>query len=159
LDRILTHYAEKLSACERDLLVRLSAFPRGVTLDLLALLGRADSQVAGSLAGRTESGMALILDQLRQLGLGFRHATAAGPAYSAPPFLRDYFRDLLGVTSPEQIHEVVRQHLETSLRHASPQHHVTTAIRTRGTVSSPLRRPTEPAMLDRYEALIEHTRL
>jgi tetratricopeptide (TPR) repeat protein len=60
--------------------------------------------------------------------------------FTAHPFLREYFRKLLGVPSAD-VHEVVRTKLAPSL------------------AARPAKPPTEQAVLDRYEELIEHTRL
>jgi tetratricopeptide (TPR) repeat protein len=141
LNRILTHYAEKLPDAERDLLARLSTFHRGVTVEFLGFVVEAGGQVAGALAGCNQVRLLRLLEQLRDLGLVFRYDMPQGPAFTAHPFLRDYFRDLLGVTRPQEIHEVVRERLAPSLE------------------GRPARKPTDRAMLDRYEALIEHTRL
>jgi hypothetical protein len=141
LNRILTHYAERLPDAERDLLARLSTFPRGVTIEFLGFVVEAGGQVAGALVGCNQVRLLRLLEQLRELGLVFRYDVQEGRTFTAHPFLRDYFRGLLGVTRPQEIHEVVRARLAPSLekRPESP--------------------PTDRAMLDRYEALIEHTRL
>src|SRR5207249_4708456 len=97
--------------------------------------------VAGALAGCGEVRLKVILEQLRNLGLVFRYDAPPGATFTAHPFLRDYFRNLLGVTTPEEIHEAVRGRLAPSLAARPDQH------------------PTDPTVLDRYEALIEHTRL
>jgi tetratricopeptide (TPR) repeat protein len=141
LNRILTHYAEKLPDVERDLLARLSTFPRGVTVEFLGFLMDAGGQIAGALAGCSQVRLLRLLEKLRDLGLVFRYDTPQGATFSAHPFLRDYFRELLGVTKPEEIHEAVRARLAPSLE------------------AKPEKYPTDPVMLDRYEALIEHTRL
>src|SRR5262249_34520098 len=141
LNRILTHYAEKLPNAERDLLARLSTFPRGVTVEFLGFLIDAGGQVAGALVRGNPIRLLRLLEQLRELGLVSRSDPPQGAPFPAHPFLRAYFRALLGVTSPEEIHEAVRARLAPSLE-ARPEH-----------------KPTEPALLDRYEALIEHTRL
>ena len=49
LARVLAFYAERLPAEERELLARLSVFPRGITLDVLGTLVDAGGQVAGVL--------------------------------------------------------------------------------------------------------------
>ena len=49
LARVLAFYAERLPAEERELLARLSVFPRGVTLELLGALVDAGGEVAGLL--------------------------------------------------------------------------------------------------------------
>lgn len=63
--------------------------------------------------------------------------------YSAHPFLREFFRSLLS-TEPESVHESVRTKLAPGLI-ARPVTHVPY--------------PKDPAILDRYELLIEHTLL
>jgi hypothetical protein len=141
LSRILTHYAEKLSDAEHDLLARLSTFPRGVTVEFLGFLIDAGGKIAGALVGFRQARLLVLLEQLRGLGLVFRYDTEQGATFTAHPFLREYFRDLLGVTNPREIHEAMRARLAPSLE------------------ARPDRKPTEAALLDRYEALIEHTRL
>jgi hypothetical protein len=140
LNRILTHYAQKLPDDQRDLLARLSTFPRGVTAESLGFLIDAGGPIAGALVGCGRVRLLTVLEQLRDLGLVFRYDTPQGAMFTAHPFLRDYFRDLLGVTKPEEIHEAVRARLAPSLE------------------ARPFKWPTDPVMLDRYEALIEHTR-
>ena len=49
LARVLAFYAERLPAEERELMARLSVFPRGVTVDLLGTLVDAGGEVAGVL--------------------------------------------------------------------------------------------------------------
>jgi hypothetical protein len=141
LTRILTHYAERLPDAERDLLARLSTFPRGVTAESLSFLIDAGGQIAGALAGCSQVRLLRLLKQLRELGLVFRYDVPQGAVFTAHPFLREHFRTLLGSTNPEAIHEAVRSRLATSLDPA------------------PTLKPTDPRTLDRYEALIEHTRL
>ena len=82
-----------------------------------------------------------ILEQYaKALGLVFRYQTDRQVVYSAHPFLREFFRNLLG-TKPESVHESVRARLAPSLE-ARP--------------STP---PKESAILDQYELLIEETLL
>jgi hypothetical protein len=141
LNRILTHYAENLPDAERDLLARLSTFPRGVTPESLGFLTDADASIAGALRGCGEVKLLRLLDRLCELGLVFRFDSPQGATFSAHPFLREYFVDLLRVTNPKEIHEVVRARLAPGL------------------AERPDYKPTDPAVVDRYEALIEHTRL
>jgi tetratricopeptide (TPR) repeat protein len=140
LGRILGEYARALSSTERDLLARLAAFPRGVKVVVLAYLVEAGGQVAGALAGYHEERLVQLLERLRNLGLVFSYPGADEVTYTAHPFLRDYFKGLLGVPA-ENVHEAVRSRLAPSLE------------------TRPKNPPTETAALDRYEALIEHTRL
>jgi tetratricopeptide (TPR) repeat protein len=139
LEHVLGQYAQMLPDAERDLLARLSTFPRGVTAERLGFVAEA-GPVAGALAGCDEVRLLRLLEQLRDLGLVFRYETSGGSTFSAHPFLRDYFRGKLGPTRPEEVHEAVRRRLADL-------------------PARPSRKPAEPALLDRYEALIEHTRL
>ncbi len=152
LTRILMHYADKLPAAERDLLARLSAFPRGVMFEFLGFLIDAGGTVAGALVGCSEVRLLSLLDRLRELGVIFRYETPQGATFSAHPFLRGHFRNLLGATKPEEVHEVIRQKLATRLR-------VSGRPITATTIFSPVQFATERTMLDRFEALVEHTRL
>jgi hypothetical protein len=51
LGRILEQYAKALTAAERDLLARLSLFPRGVRVELLGWIVQSGGKVAGALIG------------------------------------------------------------------------------------------------------------
>ena len=140
LARVLSEYAKKLSDRERDLLARLSTFSRGVDISLLLSLSQAGGPVAASLAGCTEGTLQGILAALRQQGLVFTYRKRDDDQYSAHPFLREYFHSLLGVPAHD-VHEVIRASLAPGL------------------ASRPSRLPNDPVLLDRYDALIEHTRL
>lgn len=70
----------------------------------------------------------------------FRYETDQQAVYSAHPFLREFFRLLLG-TNPESVHESVRAKLAPSLE------------------TKPDVKPTDTAILDQYELLIEETLL
>lgn len=142
LGKVLTSYAEQLPDDERDLLARLSLFPRGVTVEHLAFVIGAGGEIAGALVACDQVRLLNMLEGLRELGLVFVSVSREGRTYSAHPFLRDFFRTLLGATKPEQVHEAVRSKLAPGLE-GRP-----------GT--NP---PTDPADLDRYERLIEATRL
>ena len=74
------------------------------------------------------------------LGLVFRYETEGQIVYSAHPFLREFFRNLLG-TKPESVHESVRAKLAPGLE------------------ARPETKPSDPAILDQYELLIEQTLL
>jgi tetratricopeptide (TPR) repeat protein len=141
LTRILTHYSKRLPQDQRDLLSRLSLFPGAVTVESLGFLVEAGGQVAGTLINYGPVRLSTVLEQLRDLGLVFRYDTPRGAGYSVHPFLREYFRDLLGASKQAEIHEAVRDHLEKGLDTRRGEH------------------PTESAVLDSYETLIEHTRL
>ncbi len=140
LARILTGYAERLPAAERDLLVRLSVFPRGVSVTLLGIVVNAGGEVAGELAHSDEAELLRLARRLVERGLAFAYNRGTERIFTAHPFLRDWFRQLLG-TRAATVHEAIRNALAPTLeaRPASP--------------------PTDTEMLDRYEALIEHTRL
>jgi tetratricopeptide (TPR) repeat protein len=140
LGRILEKYVTALTPRERDLLARLSLFPRGIQIEFLGWLVQAGGEIAGSLIGCNNKYLALHLERLKELGLVFRYETEQPAAYSAHPFLRDFFRNLLG-TKPESIHESVRARLAPSLQ------------------ERPDAKPSDPRILDQYELLIEETLL
>jgi tetratricopeptide (TPR) repeat protein len=140
LHRILDQYAAVLTAPERDLLARLSLFPRGVKVELLGWIVQAGGDVAGALIGLSDHQLVTHLERLKQLGLVFRYETDRQFVYSAHPFVRDFFRHLLG-TRPESVHESVRARLAPSLE------------------ARPKTPPEDPTILDRYELLIEQTLL
>lgn len=140
LAQVLNDYAQALDPTERALLARLAAFPRGVSTGLLSYLIDAGGRVAGALAGLDEAQLRRLLARLRDLGLVFAYRTGNETAYTAHPFLREYFERLLDVP-PRDIHEVVRARLAPRL------------------VADPRQLPTDPLLLASYESLIEHTRL
>ncbi len=139
LARVLAYYAERLPAEERELLARLSVFTRGVTLELLGVLVDAGGEVAGLLL-KARPRLVALLGSLRDRGLVFQYRSDATVTWTAHPFLRERFREMLGCP-PEKVFEVVAQSLGAGLE------------------KSPETKPTEPAVLDRYERLIEATRL
>ncbi|HEV7667940.1 MAG TPA: DUF4062 domain-containing protein [Thermoanaerobaculia bacterium] len=139
LARVLADYAQRLSAEERDLLARLSVFPRGVSLDLLGVLVDAGGEVAGLLLDAKPRLVAL-LGSLRERGLVFRYQSAKTITWTAHPFLRERFRGLLGCPV-ERVFDVVAQFLGAGLE------------------KRPDIKPSEVIALDRYEELIEATRL
>jgi tetratricopeptide (TPR) repeat protein len=140
LNRILEQYAKALTPQERDLLARLSLFPRGVKVELLGWIVQSGGEVAGALIGLADRDLFRLLERLRALGLVFRYETDRQIVYSAHPFLREFFRNLLG-TTPESVHESVRSKLAPSLE------------------ARPSKPPRDPAILDQYELLIEETLL
>lgn len=140
LNRILEQYAKALTPAERDLLARLSLFPRGVKVEILAWIVQSGGEVAGALVGLADHQLVSHLERLRGLGLVFCYKTDRQAVYSAHPFLREFFRNLLG-TKPESVHESVRAKLAPSLE------------------TSPKTYPRDPAILDQYELLIEETLL
>jgi tetratricopeptide (TPR) repeat protein len=140
LARILEQYEKVLTAVERDLLARLSLFPRGLKVELLGSIVQSGGEVAGALIGLADHQLAKHLEKLRALGLVFRYATDGQIIYSAHPFLRNFFRIRLG-TKPESVHESVRAKLAASLE------------------ERPSAAPSDPAILDQYELLIEQTLL
>ncbi len=70
LARVLADYAQRLPAEERELLARLSVFPRGVTLDLLGVLVDAGGEVAGVLL-KAKPRLVALLRTLQERGLVF----------------------------------------------------------------------------------------
>ncbi len=140
LSRILAQYAKHMPDDQRDLLIRLSVFPNGVSVEAMGYLIDAGGEIAGALLGTTDRKLARLADRLKALGLIFTYMRTSRIYYTAHPFLREYFRNLLGVTS-EQIQETVRARLAPSLE------------------TKPESKPTDPKMLDRYEELIEYSLL
>jgi tetratricopeptide (TPR) repeat protein len=140
LNRILEQYVKALTPAERDLLARLSLFPRGVQVELLGWIVQSGGEVAGALIGLSDRDLVRHLERLKGLGLVFRYETDRRAVYSAHPFLREFFRNLL-TTKPESVHESVRAKLAPSLE------------------ARTARKPADPAILDQYELLIEQTLL
>lgn len=138
LARILEQYAKALSAVERDLLARLSLFPRGVRVELLGWIVQSGGEVAGALVGLRDQQLVSCLERLKTLGLVFFNDGQA--VYSAHPFLRQFFRERLG-TKAESVHESVRAKLAPSLE------------------AKPKTKPRDTKILDQYELLIEETLL
>jgi tetratricopeptide (TPR) repeat protein len=141
LQRILEEYARALTQSERDLLARLTLFPRGVKIQFLAWIVEAGGTVAGALMGLSDAQLANQLERLKQLGLVFRYETGSEVVYSAHPFLRDFFRTLLLATRAEDVHESVRAKLAPSLE------------------ARPEKAPSDSALLDQYEFLTEQSLL
>ena len=139
LARVLGFYAERLPAEERELLARLAVFPHGVSLELLGTLVDAGGEVGGLLVMARPRLLGL-LNSLQERGLVFRYASPEDLTWTAHPFLRDRFRQLLGCR-PEQVFEVVANALCTGLD------------------TQPGSYPSDQAALDRYEQLIEAIRL
>jgi tetratricopeptide (TPR) repeat protein len=140
LNRILEQYAKALTSTERDLLARLSLFPRGVKVELLVWIVQSGGQVAGALVGMSDQKLVIHLERLKKLGLVFAYEKDRGLFYSAHPFLRDFFRNLLAAP-PEAVHESVRARLAPSLE------------------ARPKEFSRDPVILDQYELLIEETLL
>jgi tetratricopeptide (TPR) repeat protein len=139
LARVLAFYAQRLPPEERELLARLSVFPRGVSLELLAILVDAGGEVAGLLV-KAKPRLVRLLNSLKERGLVFEYRRETSVTWTAHPFLREKFRDLLGCSS-ERVFDVVAQSLGTGLE------------------KRPETMPSDPSVLDRYERLIEATRL
>lgn len=140
LDKLLGHVSMRMAPEEREVMARLSIFPRGIGADLLYALVESGGDIAGVLAGSTEKRLVLILRRLVTQGLAFSYGEANHCVYTAHPFLRDHFKKLVGVKT-EDVHEVLRQKLAPSLQ------------------LRPKELPRDKETLDRLEALIEHTRL
>lgn len=138
LARILTGYAQNLSTDERDLLIRMSIFPRGISVEILGYLIAAGGEIAGTLVGFNEIKLLRLANRLHDLGLVYTYHLRHSLTYTAHPFLRDYFRKLLSLP-PEKIHEAVRDKLALGLD------------------SKPDNKPRDTQMLDKYETLIEQT--
>ena len=139
LARVLAYYAQRLPAEERELLARLSVFPRGVTLNLLGVLVDAGGDVAGLLV-KAKPRLVALLGSLRARGLVFQYESDEAVTWTAHPFLRERFRELLGCPA-ERVFDVVAETLGAGVEKRPDAH------------------PRELAILDRYERLIEATRL
>jgi hypothetical protein len=139
LARVLAFYAEQLPEEERELLARLSVFPRGVTIDLLGVLVDAGGEVAGLLLN-AKPRLVVLMRSLWARGLVFQYRSDEAVTWTAHPFLRERFRNLLGCPA-ERVFDVVAEALGTGLE------------------KRPDTKPSDPTTLDRYERLIEATRL
>jgi tetratricopeptide (TPR) repeat protein len=139
LHRVLSAYTEALSSRERDLMAALTAFPRGVSVNRLKIavdLGGANAPLAGC----EVSVIGQLLERLRKLGLVFAYDYSKERIWSAHPFLRQHFSGLR-IVDPVRVHDALQEHIagELDRRPRSPAE--------------------DPAAIDRYEELIEHTRL
>lgn len=143
LSRILAEYARVLGRVERDLLATVANFPRGAQLEMLQHLAGSGRRISGELSGVTESHLAEMLERLRHLGLLFAYGEGLKRSYSAHPFLREYFQQLLTVPAV-RIHAALLSRLSVSPSLLGRPHQSL---------------PTEDWELDQYESLIEHTRL
>jgi tetratricopeptide (TPR) repeat protein len=140
LDKLLGYVSMRMAPEEREVMARLSIFPRGIGVDLLYVLVESGGDIAGVLAGSTEKRIVLLLRRLVTQGFAFSYGEANHCVYTAHPFLRDHFKKLIGIKT-EDVHEVLRQKLAPSLQ------------------LRPKELPRDTETLDRLEALIEHTRL
>src|SRR5262249_33561031 len=139
LAHVLAFYAQHLPNEERELLTRLSVFPRGVSRELLGTLIDAGGEVAGLLLN-AKPRLVGLLGNLRARGLVFEYRSGLAINWTAHPFLRESFGKLLGCPV-ERIFEVVSEALGAGLE------------------KRPDNKPTKVDDLDCYERLIEVTRL
>ncbi len=137
--RILESYTQRLPLEERQLLARLSVFPRGVTLGLLGTLIDAGGEVAGLLV-KAKPRLVRLLKSLKARGLVFAYGSDTRVTWTVHPFLRERFRKLLDC-APEQVFDVVAREFGAGLE------------------TRPATKPSDPSVLDRYEGFIEATRL
>ena len=79
LARVLAYYAERLPDEERELLARLSVFPRGVTLDLLGVAGRCRRRGGGT-ASEGKAASRRVAGSLRSARAGLRSTRATRPS-------------------------------------------------------------------------------
>jgi tetratricopeptide (TPR) repeat protein len=140
LNKVLTSYAAELPKKERDLLVRMSLFPGGISVEYLEFIVGAGGEIAGALIGSKQARLLSLLNGLKELGLVFISESKGSQTYTAHPFLRDFFRTLLGTLKAEQVFKIVRDKISFDLKE-SPE------------------KPTTPKELDHYERVIEITRL
>lgn len=140
LARVLGFYAHRLPADERELLARLAVYPRGITLDLLGVLLDAGGAVARLLVDARPA-LPKLLQRLVDRGLVFRYAgNDQTLTWTAHPFVRERLAGLLGRPASE-VFEAVAQRLGQGLQ------------------QRPENKPKDVTLLDRYEQLIEATRL
>ncbi len=137
LQAVLSAYARALPERERDLLARLCVLGASVDEEALEVIARAGGALAGSLSGMGRAELRRTLARLERLGLVFT-AREGQALYSTHPFLRDYFKSLLGV-APEHIHALERERLAARLDTRAHEP------------------PRDGARLDAYEALLLHT--
>lgn len=136
LDRVLVEYANSLSALDRDLLCRISTFPRGIDPGMALRLADLGGVIAGALKDARQSSIEAALKRLERIGLATR---APSGRFTAHPFIRQHFRALLGAQDEAAIHEAERARLQLSLE------------------LRPNAPPTTVAALDTLEALLVHT--
>ena len=84
-----------------------------MTLELLGILVDAGGEVAGLLVNAKPRLVAL-LNSLKARGLVFEYRSETSVTWTAHPFLREKFRDLLGCP-PEKVFDVVAQSLGAGL--------------------------------------------
>lgn len=139
LHRVLMAYSAALSNKERELLASLTAFPRGVAVDLLKVaVGVLGPEAA--LAGCEVADLNRLLERLRKLGLVFAYEHGSERLWSAHPFLRAHFAGLK-IADPARVHDALHVHLAGELERR------------------PRNPAVDPAAIDHYEQVIEHTRL
>lgn len=140
LARVLGFYAQRLPADERELLARLSVFPRGITLELLGMLVDAGGAVAGALVN-AKPALVKLLTRLVERGLAFRYETRdRSLTWTAHPFVRQSFAELLACPA-ESVFDAVAGGLSVGLE------------------ERPKNKPRSAELLDRYEQWVEATRL
>ena len=115
-------------------------FARGVSVTILGILVAAGGEVAGELARHSHAELMRLSRKLVERGLAFVHRTARSGCSTADPLVRSLFQGLLG-SRTLSIHEAIHSAMAPTLE------------------AQPARKPTDPDLLDRYETLIEHTRL
>lgn len=150
---ILEGYTQHLPAEERDFLVWLSFFPRGLSIDFLGLVLRSSRRAAGALARSGEADLLHLAHRLEARGLAFVYPRGTERIVTSHAFLRAWFRQLLG-DGKEAIsfHQAIRKAVAPTLKgYAQP--------RWGGWGAQKAPFPTDAEVLDRYEILIEHTRL
>lgn len=140
LDKMLSHLSEKMTAAERELMTHISFFHRGIGVEMLETLVNAGVHGATAVAGTNQQQLLLLVRRLIARGLAFGHGEGQHRVYTAHPFVRDHFKKL-GGPGASNVHELFRRRLAPSLE------------------LQPGKTPGDKDTLDRFEALIEHTRL
>jgi len=113
LARLLQAYSAAMSDTQRDLVARVSAFPRGATLDALLGLAREGGALAGAIP-TDRRGLVRALSRLEAMGVLYRNRSATS-VFAVHPFVADHFRDQLGPTAPA-LHDAEQRRLLARLR-------------------------------------------
>ena len=140
LAHVLESYATKLLEEERDLL-HASVGSFGWSAGRVPCVRGEQRQVRRRQPGGSVCASDCVSGSSACANSDWCSSTKRGRArISAHPFLREFFKKLLGTVEPAALHEAIRFRLAQSVE------------------VHPAKRPTDTALLDRYELLIDHTR-
>ncbi|MEM7151773.1 MAG: helix-turn-helix domain-containing protein [Myxococcota bacterium] len=108
LARVLEAYAGSMTEAQRDLVARVSLFPRGADVPTLLSMTRAAPKLAGAMPQHKRE-VVRTLSQLETMGVIYRNREAES-VFSAHPFVAEHFRRELGHRRLE-LHEALRRQL------------------------------------------------